>query len=157
LVALDAGQDNLVRVLVTGKRSRETAMSLAPLLQSSPAIQIHAFAAMAAFALGVVQLSAPKGTIPHRVLGWTWVVLMTVVAATAFLIHELRVWSSWSPIHLLAILTLVTLPLAVWRARRHDVARHRTAMITLFAGALLIAGLFTFYPGRIMDRVLFGP
>jgi uncharacterized membrane protein len=37
-------------------------MTLAPLLSASPAIKPHAFTAMAAFALGVVQLSGPKGT-----------------------------------------------------------------------------------------------
>jgi uncharacterized membrane protein len=77
-------------------------MSLTPLLQSGPASQIHAFAAMAAFALGLVQLSAPKSTLPHRVVGWIWVALMTVVAVTAFFIHDLQVWGIWSPIHLLA-------------------------------------------------------
>jgi uncharacterized membrane protein len=45
-------------------------MTLAPLLSASPAIKLHAFAAMAAFALGVVQLSGPKGTGVHRTLGW---------------------------------------------------------------------------------------
>ena len=38
-------------------------MSLAPLLDASPAIQLHAFTAIAAFFLGAVQLAAPKGTI----------------------------------------------------------------------------------------------
>ena len=42
-------------------------MTLAPLLSASPAIQIHAFAAIAAFVLGVVQLSAPKGT-PREII-----------------------------------------------------------------------------------------
>jgi uncharacterized membrane protein len=51
-------------------------VTLAPLLAASPAVKLHAFAAMAAFALGVVQLSAPKGTLPHRAIGWFWVVLM---------------------------------------------------------------------------------
>jgi hypothetical protein len=51
-------------------------VSLAPLLNADPAIQVHAFAAMAAFALGVVQLAAPKGTLPHRTVGWIWVVLV---------------------------------------------------------------------------------
>ena len=41
-------------------------MSLAPLLDAAPAIPLHAFAAMAAFALGLVQFAAPKGTLPHR-------------------------------------------------------------------------------------------
>ena len=48
-------------------------MTLAPLLNASPVIQIHAFAAMAAFALGLVQFAAPKGTLPHRTIGWIWV------------------------------------------------------------------------------------
>jgi hypothetical protein len=43
-------------------------MTLAPLLAADGAIRLHAFAAMAAFVLGVVQFSAPKGTIPHRCL-----------------------------------------------------------------------------------------
>ena len=67
-------------------------MSLAPLLQASPVIQMHAIAAMSAFALGIVQLAAPKGTIPHRLLGWTWVAIMVVVGITAFFIHEIRLW-----------------------------------------------------------------
>jgi uncharacterized membrane protein len=131
-------------------------MSLAPLLNASSAIQVHAFAALAAFALGVVQLSAPKGTLPHRTAGWTWALLMVVVAGSSFFIHELRVWGEWSPIHLLSIYTLVMLPLAVMYARRHRVERHRHAMIAIFTGALVIAGLFTFWPGRIMHAVLFG-
>ena len=57
-------------------------MSLAPLLAAAPEIQLHAFAAMAAFVLGVVQLAAPKGTLPHRTLGWIWVVLMLVISAS---------------------------------------------------------------------------
>jgi len=43
-------------------------VSLAPLLAAPLSTQVHAFAAMAAFALGAVQLAAPKGTLPpsHR-------------------------------------------------------------------------------------------
>lgn len=131
-------------------------MTLAPLLDASPAIQIHAFAAIAAFGLGLVQLSAPKGTLPHRTMGWLWVSLMVVVCLSSFFIHELRMWGEWSPIHLLSIWTLGVLPIAVMRAHRHDVPRHKRAMLSLFAGALAIAGLFTFWPGRIMHAVLFG-
>jgi uncharacterized membrane protein len=131
-------------------------MSLAPLLDATPAIQLHAFAAMTAFALGLVQLSAPKGTLPHRTIGWMWVTLMATVGVSSFWIHEIRLWGIWSPIHLLSIFTLVMLPLAVWAAHRHAVDNHRRAMTGLFAGALAIAGLFTFVPGRIMYKVVFG-
>jgi uncharacterized membrane protein len=131
-------------------------MSLAPLLAASPVIQVHAFAAMGAFALGLVQLAAPKGTIPHRTVGWIWVVLMLTVAVSSFWIHDIRTFGPFSFIHLLSILTLVMLPLAVLAARRHRVGAHRKTMISLFLGALVIAGLFTFMPGRIMYQVAFG-
>ena len=131
-------------------------MTLAPLLDASPVIQLHAFAAMAAFTLGLVQLAAPKGTIPHRTIGWIWVALMLAVATASFFIHGIKLWGPWSPIHLLSIFTLVMLPLAVLHAWRHRVGAHRSAMISMFLGALVIAGAFTFLPGRIMHAVAFG-
>ena len=131
-------------------------MSLAPLLDAAPAIPLHAFSAMAAFALGVVQFAAPKGTLQHRALGWIWVLLMASVALSSFWIHQIRLLGPWSPIHLLSIFTLTMLPLAVWRAHTHRVADHRRIMILLFTGALVVAGLFTLLPGRIMHVVVFG-
>jgi uncharacterized membrane protein len=131
-------------------------MSLAPLLQAEPVIQIHAFAAIGAFTLGLIQFAAPKGTLPHRTIGWIWVALMAVIALSSFFIHEIKLVGPFSPIHLLSIFTLVMLPLAVLHARRHNVKRHRGAMIGIFIGALVIAGAFTFVPGRIMHAVAFG-
>ena len=58
---------------------------------------------------------------------------------------------------MLSIFTLVTLPLGVWMAHRHRVVDHRRIMIFIFSGALVIAGLFTLIPGRIMHAVVFGP
>jgi uncharacterized membrane protein len=132
-------------------------MSLAPLLEAAPAIPLHAFAAMAAFALGIVQFAAPKGTLPHRTLGWIWVALMALVAISSFWIHQIRLLGPWSPIHLLSIFTPIMLVLGVFYARRHNVRGHRITMISIFAGALVVAGLFTFVPGRIMHAVFFGP
>lgn len=131
-------------------------MSLAPLLGAPAVIQLHAVAAIAAFALGIVQFVAPKGTLPHRSLGWIWVLLMVTVAASSFWIHTIRTFGDFSWIHLLSILTLVALPLAVRRAHRHDVAAHRSAMVGIFVGGLVIAGIFTFVPGRLMHEVAFG-
>jgi len=131
-------------------------MNFAPLLDAAPAIPLHAFAAMAAFALGLVQFAAPKGTLPHRTLGWIWVSLMLVVALSSFWINEIRLLGPFSPIHLLSIYTLVMVPLGVWKAHNHDVATHRKIMMYLFLGALLIAGLLTLLPGRVMHKVVFG-
>jgi uncharacterized membrane protein len=132
-------------------------MSLTPLLNAAPEVQIHAFAAITAFALGLVQLSAPKGTLPHRTLGWVWVVLMLVISASSFLLHGIRMWGPWSPIHILSVFTPIMLVLAVLAARGHRVRAHRIMMTSLFAGALVLAGLFTLVPGRIMHSVVFGP
>jgi uncharacterized membrane protein len=123
-------------------------MTLAPLLAAPAIIQIHAFAAFGAFALGAVQLAAPKGTIPHRTFGWIWAGLMLAVVLSSFFIHTIRLWGPFSPIALL--------PLAVWRARQHDVRKHQRAMLGLFLGALVVAGVFTLLPGRIMHEVVFG-
>jgi uncharacterized membrane protein len=131
-------------------------MSLAPLLDAAPAIPVHAFAAMTAFALGVVQFAATKGTLPHRTLGWIWVLLILSVAISSFWIHQIRLIGPWSPIHLLSILVIVSVPLAVWKAHHHEVADHRRIMILVFSGALVIAGLFTLLPGRTMHAVAFG-
>ncbi len=131
-------------------------MNLAPLTNAPVPIQLHAYAALAAFALGIVQLAAPKGTIPHRALGYLWVSLMLIVAVSAFWIHEIRLWGPWSPIHLLAIYTLAMLPLGLYFARGHNVRGHQRTMLGLFFGALIIAGAFTLVPGRIMHKVVFG-
>ena len=49
------------------------------------------------------------------------------------------------------------LPLAVLAAHRHQVDKHRRMMVGIFLGALVIAGLFTLLPGRIMHAAVFGP
>jgi uncharacterized membrane protein len=82
---------------------------------------------------------------------------MLSVAVRSFWIHWIRLVGPWSPIHLLSIFVLITVPLAVWRAHQHRVADHRRIMISVFCGALVIAGLFTLLPGRIMHAVVFGP
>src|SRR5262245_39261113 len=119
-------------------------MNLAPLINAPLAIQLHAYAALAAFLLGIVQLARIKGTTSHRALGYRWVGLMLVVALSSFWIHELRFWGPWSPIHLLSIFTLAMVPLGIYFARSHIVIGHKLTMIGMFTGALLIAGIFTF-------------
>ena len=131
-------------------------MTFAPLLSASPAIQIHAFAAMAAFALGLVQFAAPKGTLPHRAFGWIWAALMVIVSVSSFWINHARIVGPFGPIHLLAILALTMLPFGVMRARQHRVSSHRYWMTGIFLGTMVVAGGFTFLPGRIMHSVVMG-
>ncbi|MBI1418957.1 MAG: DUF2306 domain-containing protein [Limimaricola sp.] len=131
-------------------------MTLAPLLAAPSYVIVHAVAAMAAFVLGLIQLAAPKGTLPHRTIGWIWVILMAVVAASSFLIHTICTFGPFSIIHGLSLVTLIALPMGVAHARAHRVGRHKRTMTLLFAGALVVAGIFTLSPGRIMHDVVFG-
>jgi uncharacterized membrane protein len=131
-------------------------MTLEPLANAPFAVQLHVAAAIGAFTLGLVQLAGLKGTTRHRALGWSWVMMMMVVATTSFWIRDIKSLGGWSPIHLLSIATLALVPLAVLAARRGNIRRHRLAMMSLFTGALIVAGLFTLLPGRIMAKVVFG-
>lgn len=131
-------------------------MSLAPLLNAAPVIQVHAFAAIAALLLGTVQLAAPKGTLPHRTLGYVWAALMLTIAGSSLWISRPGWWMGFGPIHILSFYVLVAVPVAVVQARQGRVGVHSKSMIGIFLGALIVAGVFTFLPGRIMHTVAFG-
>lgn len=132
-------------------------MSLEPIASAPLVIQIHAAAAVAALLLGVTQLLLAKGTRRHGIVGYGWAALMLVVAVSGLFIHQIRLIGPFSPIHLLSLLILVTVPLAVIRARRGDRAGHARGMKIIFWLALIGAGLFTMLPGRIIGQILFGP
>ena len=133
-------------------------MSLDPLLHASPIIQIHAAAAVAALLLGGwVLFRRKKGDSPHRAMGKVWVALMALVALSSFFIWEIRLVGLFSPIHLLSIFTLFMLYRGVSFARRHNIKAHMLTMQITYVAALIITGLFTFMPGRIMNKVVFGP
>ncbi len=144
-----------------GLRSRNCpigshSMSLEPLLTAPLPISLHGFAAISAFGIGASQLLLPKGTPRHRVVGWTWVILMAIVAISSFWIHTICTFAGFSPIHALSIFTLICLPVAVQHARMGRIQNHKYFMLALFFFALVIAGLFTLVPGRIMHDVVFG-
>lgn len=129
-------------------------MNIDAFLQAPLHIQVHAIAALAALGLGVVQFAAPKGTIPHRALGYVWVGLMLVVAGTAYFIRTNEGQFSW--IHLLIPVTLAGVVWLSALARTGNVKRHRISAFVLFFAALITPGLFTLIPGRLMHAVVFG-
>jgi uncharacterized membrane protein len=118
-------------------------------------IKIHLLSALGAFVLGIVQFIGKKGVLMHRILGWSWVVLMLSTAITSAFIQEINP-GHFTFIHLFTVLTLVTLPMAVLHARKKRIKAHASAMTGLFIGALVVAGLFTFMPGRTMWNLFFG-
>lgn len=138
-------------------------MSLEPLLASSWVILAHAFAAVAAFLLGLVQFTAPKGTLPHRTLGAIWVLLMTVVTVSSIFIRPsmtpglpLSQWFGF--IHIFTALTAFGIVGGlIWIVRGGaTLKRHKGPFIGIFIGGLIVAGVLSFLPGRIMHQVAFG-
>ena len=132
-------------------------MNIAALTTAAPIIQAHAYAAFAAIGLGAAQFALPKGTSDHRALGRGFAALMLFIAGSSMFIHTIRSFGPFSAIHLLSIFTLVVVPLTVWAARRGEIAAHARGMRLIYVLALIVTGLFTLWPGRIMHRVVFGP
>lgn len=120
------------------------------------AVRLHLFTVLPAFAIGTWLIFASrKGAPSHRRLGRLYMGLMAVTALAAVFVTGLN-GPHWSWIHLFVPLTLGSVALALHAARRHQVRRHRGAMIGLYVGGLLVAGALTFAPGRLMHRLFFG-
>ena len=114
---------------------------------------LHLATVIPAIPLGAYVLLRRKGDARHKRLGRIWAVLMLATALSSFGLTGMT--GSYSPIHLLSILVLITLPRAIWDARRGRMAGHRRTMSVLYA-SLVVAGLFTFLPGRLFGIWLFG-
>jgi uncharacterized membrane protein len=96
----------------------------------------HAFAASVALPLGAWQLFRPtKGDHQHRLIGRTWVVLMLYVSVTSFWIKELKP-GEFSLIHILSVVTIVTVSLGLFAAIRGDIQSHRGNMIGSWLGLM---------------------
>jgi uncharacterized membrane protein len=98
---------------------------------------------------------ARKGGARHRLLGRIWMALMAVTAVAALFIRHLNE-GQFSFIHIASVVTLVGIPLAINAARQRRIAAHRAHLLGMFIGALLVSGVLSFLPGRIMWQWLLG-
>jgi uncharacterized membrane protein len=112
-------------------------------------ILTHTLAASTAVLLGAWLLRARKGHRAHRIGGWIWVLCMVTVVGVSF---GIRRPEGYSWIHGLSVFTLVTLATGVIAARTHRVRAHRINMTGLYLGALIVTGLFTLLPGRLLGQ-----
>jgi len=137
-----------------GRGGVQLRIDLSPLLEISPVLQAHIAGALLSFAIGTALLLGVKGRTFHRVLGYTWVATMSVTAISSLFLTGIN-GDSYSFIHLLSGWTVTVLPMALAAARRRNIAKHRKEMTGLFFGGMLIAGLFSFLPGRLMWHLFF--
>lgn len=114
----------------------------------------HLVTVVVALALTPALLFGRRGDRRHRRLGRVWVAAMGATAFASLFVRESS--GGWSLIHILSVGTLMGVPYLWWTARTHRVAQHRFAVRGTVAGALLVAGFFTFPFGRMLGRWLLG-
>lgn len=118
-------------------------------------VHVHVYAALTALLVGTIILLRPKGRGLHKTLGWSWVAAMGTTAVSSLFITGLN-GSFWSLVHLLSGWTIIGLPMAIFAIRNRKVETHRRTMTGMFVGGLIVAGAFTFIPGRLMFETFFG-
>ena len=127
-------------------------------MQPSPIIAIHICFAVSAVLLGPIALWARLGRMVHprlhRAMGYAWVTCMVGAACSSLFIHSYSFINiaGFSPIHLLVIATFITLYFSFKFLAQGKIKGHRLCMQWLYFGACLVAGAFTFMPGRFMGQ-----
>ena len=81
---------------------------------------------------------------------FTAVVTLFMPAQVGFTVFNHFGW-----IHGFSFLTLYTVPTAYLAIKKGDVKSHKRKMILLYFGALVLAGGFTFVPGRYLHELFF--
>ena len=130
-------------------------MTFEPLLNAPFAVQFHVATVLPAAVLGAILLARPKGTPAHRLLGKIWLVLMVLTSFSTFFIHGLNVVGGFSPIHLLSIYVILGSVRAIQTARHGNIRAHRAHVAGMYFGGIVVAGLFTLVPHRVMGMMIF--
>jgi len=112
-----------------------------------------------AFLIGTYIMLTKKGSGQHKFLGRIYMVLMLFTAlVTLFMSARVgpTLFNHFGFIHLLSVLVLYSVPSAYFAIKAGDVKKHKTAMVGLYVGGMLVAGGFTLVPGRFLGDLLFG-
>jgi uncharacterized membrane protein len=123
-----------------------------------PLAYAHLATVLPAFVIGTYMMFARKGDRFHRALGKGYMVLMLVTATISLFMPAVvgpRLLNHFGFIHLFSVLAIVSVPQAYLAAKRHDIKAHKSSMIGLYVGGLIIAGGFAFMPGRLLHSWLF--
>ncbi len=131
-------------------------MNVQVLREAGLAVQLHLLTIALAIILTLLILFGAKGTKSHKLMGRIWALSMLFTSFVSFFIHDLRPPNGFSPIHGLSIFTIFAVGIGWMAARKGQIKRHKRAMLSVVIGGLVIAGAFTFMPGRLMHNLFFG-
>lgn len=120
---------------------------------------LHLATVVPGFFLGGYLLLNRKGTALHRGMGKAYMVCMVLTALiTLFMPAQVgpALWGHFGFIHLFSLLVLYCVPAAYVAAQRHETRAHAANMVGVYVGGILVAGAFTFAPGRLLHTWVFG-
>jgi uncharacterized membrane protein len=115
------------------------------------AVQIHLATVLICLPLGGFILFATKGTTQHKFLGRVWVAAMFVTCISALCIKSFSpLLGPFGLIHLMVLWSLFNLSRGMYAMiGKRDLQGHLRNMRSAYWG-LIIAGLFSFIPGRML-------
>ena len=119
------------------------------------ALATHLVTVIPAIPLGTYVILSRKGGARHKLLGKIWLGLMFVTAISTIFIRNIND-GQFSWIHLFTLLTFIAVPQAIVSARQGRIEAHKKHVRNFFIGALVIAGVTAFTPGRTMWQWAFG-
>ena len=118
---------------------------------------IHLSAAIWLILSGAVQLLMKKGTKPHKVVGWSWMVAMVVVAISSFGIPGILDWFyGYGPIHLLSIWVLICVVVSLVAVQKGNIRIHKAYTVGAYLGAIGAGIAAMLVPDRLIYNFLFG-
>ena len=113
------------------------------------ALSVHLATVIPAIPLGAYIFLTKKGGQRHKALGKVWLALMMTTGIATLFIRNLN-HGQFSWIHLFTLLTFIAVPQALLAVRRGKIDEHKKHLRNFFIGALVIAGITAFAPGRTM-------
>jgi uncharacterized membrane protein len=128
-------------------------MDLSPLFEASLWVQLHVAAAVLAILLGAGQFLGRKGTTPHRLIGWFWVLMLAALCITSFFIEGSLFIGPISVFHALSVYTLWALVMGARAARRGEIESHRSYMVWLYVLSVLISAAVAVLGGGVLSEV----
>ena len=100
-----------------------------------------------------------KGTSFHKQAGRIYMILMLATGVvTLFMPAQVgpAALNHFGFIHLFSLLVLYSVPAAYFAAVAGRIRIHQANMVGVYVGGILIAGAFTFMPGRLLHTWLTG-
>ncbi len=108
--------------------------------------------------LGAYLFIKSKGNPHHKLVGKIYMTLMLVTAVISLCLPARvgpQFLNHFGFIHVFSVLTIQAIPTAIIAIKKGNVRKHKRKLVSLYIGAIVIAGSFTLAPGRFLHELFF--